>query len=190
METEEFKRLMENKTYIVAGTEMHQHMHLMADRARQITMQINNEYFSAEKIRELFSELIGKKVDDNFVLFPPFNTDYGQNISVGKDVFINSNCHFQDQGGIFIGDNVLIGPKVVIATLNHDFAPNHRKSMNPAPVKIGNNVWISGNVTILPNVTIGENSIIGAGSVVTKDIPSNVVAVGVPAKVIKSIFTN
>lgn len=103
-------------------------------------------------------------------------------------MFINSGCKFQDQGGIYIGDGALIGHNVVIATLNHDFAPEKRRGMYPKPVNVGKNVWIGSNSTICPGVTIGDNAVIGAGSVVTKDVPENMVAVGVPAKVIKSIF--
>lgn len=187
MDKFEFKKLMANQTYITAGTNIHLYMHSKAERARKITMKINNKYHSANKVRKLFFKLTGQKLDDTFTLFPPFTTDYGQNITIGKNVFINSGCSFQDQGGIIIGDNVLIGPQVVIATLNHDFTPNFRKNMNPSPVMIENNVWIGANVTICPGVTIGENSIIGAGAVVTQNIPKNCIAVGVPAKVIKCI---
>ncbi len=187
MDKYEFRKLMSNHTYIFAGSPLHLYMHKMAERARKITMKMNNKSHSANKVRKLFFKLTQEKTDNTFTLFPPFTTDYGQNIKIGKGVFINAGCTFQDQGGIFIGNNVLIGPQVVIATLNHDFNPNSRKSMNPLPVVIENNVWIDANVTICPGVTIGENSIIGAGAVVTKDISKNSVAVGVPAKIIKSI---
>lgn len=187
MNTAEFREQMKKQTYIVANSEIHLHMHEMAQRARKITVQMNNEYRTPDEIRELFSELIGQKVDEGFGLFPPFNADYGQNIKVGKNVFINSGCCFQDQGGIEIGDNALIGQQVVIATINHDFAPGKRGNMFPAPVKIGNRVWIGARATILSGVTVGDNSIIAAGAVVTKDVPANVVVAGVPAKIIKKL---
>lgn len=187
MNTEQFKKEMEKKTYIIANSEMHLHMHEMAQRARKITVEMNNEYKTPDQIRELFSVLIGQEVDKSFGLFPPFNADYGLNIKVGKNVFINSGCCFQDQGGIEIGDNVLIGQQVVIATINHDLNPSKRANMFPAPVKIGNGVWIGAHATILSGVTIGDNAIIAAGAVVTKDIPQNVVVGGVPAKIIKKI---
>ena len=187
MNTEQYKEEMKKQTYIVANSEMHLHMHEMAQRARKITVQMNNEYRTPEEIRKLFSELIGQRVDDGFGLFPPFNADYGQNIKVGKNVFINSGCCFQDQGGIEIGDGVLIGQQVVIATINHDFDPEKRENMFPAPVKIGNRVWISAHATILSGVTVGDNSIVAAGAVVTKDVPANVVVAGVPAKIIKKL---
>ena len=187
MKVEQFKEEMKKQTYIKANSEMHLHMHEMAQRAREITSKMNNKFCTADELRALFSELIGEKVDESFGLFPPFYSDYGQNITVGKNVFINSGCCFQDQGGITIGDNALIGQQVVIATLNHDLIPEKRGSMSPSPVKIGNNVWIGAHATILPGVTIGNGAVVAAGAVVTKDVPENTVVGGVPAKVIKTV---
>ncbi len=189
MDTAEFKEAMKKQTYIVANSEMHLHMHEMAQRARKITAEMNNGYKTPDEIRDLFSELIGQSVDKGFGLFPPFSADYGQNIKVGKNVFINSGCCFQDQGGIEIGNDVLIGQQVVIATINHDFNPEKRSNMLPAPVKIGSRVWIGAHATILAGVTVGDNSIVAAGAVVTKDVPANTVVGGVPAKIIKQIQT-
>lgn len=187
MNTAEFKECMKKQTHIVANSEMHTHMHEMAERARKITTRMNSEYKAPDEIRKLFSELIGEEVDEGFGLFPPFYADYGQNIRVGKKVFINSGCCFQDQGGIEIGDNVLIGQQVVLATLNHDLTPEARANMTPAPIKIGNDVWIGAHATILSGVTIGNGAVIAAGAVVTKDVPANVVVAGVPAKFLKKI---
>lgn len=187
MDTEQFKAQMKNRAYIEAGSEAHLHMHGAAERSHKITAEINNCFHAVEELRELFSELIGKPVDGKFGLFPPFYADYGQNITVGKNVFINSGCCFQDQGGIEIGDNVLIGQQVVIATLNHDLSPAKRGNMLPAPVKIGNGVWIGAHATILSGVTVGDGAVIAAGAVVNKDVPANTVVGGVPAKVIKNI---
>lgn len=178
---------LNNGEVVVGGSELHRLMSEMSEEARKITMRINKEYQTPEKINKLFSELIGYQVDHSFRLFQPFNTDYGKNLNIGKNVFINAGCHFQDQGGITIGDNCLIGHNVVLATLNHGFAPKDRQSLYPAPITLGKNVWIGSNVTILPGVTIGENAIIGAGSVVTKDVASDTVVGGVPAKFIKVI---
>ena len=108
-------------------------------------------------------------------------------VITGKRVFINAGCQFQDQGGIEIGDDVLIGPQTIIATLNHDPVPEKRGGMIPKPVKIGDKVWLGARVTICPGVTIGEGAIVGAGAVVTKDVPPRTVVAGVPAKVIKTI---
>ena len=178
---------MKKGTYIEAGSEAHLHMHAMSQRALAITAEINGRYHEPKELQKLFFGLIGKEIDETFRLFPPFSTDYGQNITLGKRVFINSGCCFRDQGGIEIGDDVLIGQQVVIATLNHDMAPNKRGNMSPAPVKIGNKVWIGAHVTILPGVTIGDGAVIGAGAVVTKDVPEKAVVAGVPAKIIKTI---
>ena len=184
MNAEQFKAEMEKQAYIAANSEMHLHMHEMAQRARKITAEMNNTYRTPEELRELFSSLTGQKVDESFGLFPPFYTDYGQNIKVGKNVFINSGCCFQDQGGIEIGDNALIGQQVVLATLNHDLMPQQRANMLPAPIKIGKDVWIGAHATILSGVTIGNGAVIAAGAVVTKNVPAFAVVGGVPAKTI------
>ena len=187
MNTEQFRDEMKNQTSIVAGSEAHLHMHEAADNARKIMAKINNSYHTMPELRRLFAELTGQEIDESFGLFPPFYTDYGKNIKLGKGVFINEGCCFQDQGGIEIGDSALIGQQVVIATLNHDLNPEKRKNMLPAPVKIGNNVWIGAHATILAGVTIGDNAVVAAGAVVTKDVPANSVVGGVPAKIIKTI---
>lgn len=187
MDRQEFCNAMKSKTYIVAGSQAHMHMHEMSQRALRYTALINGSYHTPDELRRIFFELIDSEYDDTFGLFPPFSIDYGLNISIGKRVFINSGCCFQDQGGIEIGDDVLIGQQVVIATLNHDPDPLKRGNMSSAAVRIGNKVWIGAHVTILPGVTIGDGAIIGAGAVVTKDIPAYAVAAGVPAKVLKHI---
>jgi len=172
---------------VIGGSELHKFEYQLSYNAMKITAELNNLYHEPDEMRKIFSKLIGKEVDSSFELFPPFYTDCGLNITVGKNVFINSGCHFQDQGGITISDGVLIGHNVVIATLNHDLDPEKRGNTYPSPVNIGKNVWIGSNSTILPGVTIGDGAVIGAGSVVTKDIPPMTVAVGNPAKIIKTI---
>lgn len=157
------------------------------DEARKITASLNNRYHSQEEIREILSELFGYKVPETLRVFPPFNTDFGKNILVKDNVFINAGCQFQDQGGIILEEGVLIGHNVVLATLNHDLNPERRQICIPSPIRIDKNVWIGSNSTILPGVTIGENSVVAAGAVVTRDIPANVIAGGVPAKIIKSL---
>lgn len=158
-----------------------------SQEAQKITCEINYVYHDFDEIRELFSKLIGMQVSDDFRLFPPFTTDFGKNIHLGKNVFINSGCRFQDQGGIYIGDNVLIGHNVVLATLNHEENPQKRGNLIPAPIKIGNDVWIGSNVTVLQGVKIGDGAIIAAGAVVTKDVAKNTIVGGVPAKYIRDI---
>lgn len=155
--------------------------------AIQIGMEINNRYHTPEELRELMGRLTGKKIDDTFRLFPPFYTDFGKNISIGKDVFINSGCHFQDQGGITIGDGSLIGHNVVLATINHDLDPRNNRKNYYAPINIGNHVWIGSNATILPGVNIGDWAVVAAGAVVAKDVSAYAVVGGIPAKVLKTI---
>lgn len=160
----------------------------LSQRALRITMELNNAYHTPDEVRSLMEQLIGQELDESFGMFPPFYTDCGRNIHIGKGVFINAGCKFQDQGGIYIGDGALIGHNAMLATLNHGMLPEERQYLIPKPIHIGKNVWIGSNSTILPGVTIGDNAVIGAGSVVTKDIPENMLAVGSPAKVIRSIF--
>lgn len=155
--------------------------------AVRIGMELNMQYHTPEEIREIMGRLIGKKVDDSFRMFPPFYTDFGKNITIGKDVFINSGCHFQDQGGIQIGDGALIGHNVVLATINHDLNPEENRKNHYAPITIGAHVWIGSNATILPGVTLGDWAVVAAGAVVTQDVPPRTVVGGVPAKVLRVI---
>lgn len=155
--------------------------------AVRIGMELNMQYHTPEEIREIMGRLIGKKVDDSFRMFPPFYTDFGKNITIGKDVFINSGCHFQDQGGIQIGDGALIGHNVVLATINHDLNPEENRKNHYAPITIGAHVWIGSNATILPGVTLGDWAVVAAGAVVTQDVLPRTVVGGVPAKVLKVI---
>ncbi len=158
-----------------------------SQEAQKITCLMNCEYHNLDEIRQLFSKLIGREVSEDFRLFPPFTTDFGKNIHVGDNVFINSGYRFQDQGGIYIGDNVLIGHNVVLTTLNHNENPQKRANLIPSPIKIGNDVWIGSNVTIIPGVTIGDGAIIAAGAVVTKDVEKSTVVGGVPAKFFRNV---
>lgn len=173
---------------IDCGTEIHGLMVKLSQDAMKITCELNGSYHSPDEIINLFSKLTGKPVHNTFRMFPPFYTDCGKNTTVGKNVFINSGCRFQDQGGITIGDGALIGHNVVLCTLNHDFDPKKRGTTIPSPIIIGKNVWIGANVTIVPGVTVGDNAIIAAGAVVTKDVEKDTIVGGVPAKTIKSIY--
>ena len=172
---------------VVAGSETHHYMTKLSNEAMKIMALLNNSYHTPEKIRELFSALIGREVDEGFGMFPPFYTDCGRNIHVGRNVFINSGCHFQDQGGIYIDDGALIGHNVVLATLNHGQLPENRHDLLPSPIYIGKNVWIGASAVVLPGVRIGDGAIVAAGAVVTKDVPPNTVVGGVPARQLKSV---
>jgi len=158
-------------------------------RAMAITPIINRLTFDdADKIRTLFSDLTGRKVDDHFRLIPPFYTANGLEIHVGHRVFINQNCTFYDLAEIRIGDDVMIGPNVSIITASHPVAPSERRAdVVGRPIVIEKNVWVAANVTIIGGVTVGENSVIAAGSVVTKDVPPNTLVGGNPARIIRPI---
>ena len=154
------------------------------------TLKLNaklNTSEDVELIRKNLSEIIGTEIDTTTIVFVPFYTNFGQFITMGKNVFINHACSFLDMGGITIEDNVLIGPKVNLITENHPLNPNDRKSLICKPIVIKRNTWIGAAATILPGVTIGENSVVAAGAVVTADVPPNTIVGGVPAKFIKNI---
>lgn len=157
-------------------------------RAMALTAELNRLTFNdVEKIRALFSELIGKKVDDSFLLVPPFYTTGGVDISVGRNVFVNQNCTFYDLGGLDIADDVMIGPNVSLITSGHPLEPAQRRACVVArPIVLERNVWIAAGATIIGGVTVGENSVVAAGSVVTKDVPPNTLVGGNPARVIRS----
>lgn len=187
MDLEGFLDYLNSGNTVHGGSEAHLFMHGVSQETLKITAELNGSYHEPAELRALFSKLIGKPVDPSFGLFPPFYTDCGKNITIGKNVFINMGCKFQDQGGIYIGDGVLIGHNVVLATLNHAKSPADRSSMIPAPIHIGDRVWIGSNATILPGVTIGDGAIVAAGAVVSHDVPENTIVAGVPAAIIREI---
>ena len=188
MTNKEFIEAMNSGDQIKCGGEIHLKMHELSQDALRITAKINSSYHTPQELRGLMEKLIEQELDERFGLFPPFYTDCGKNIHIGRGVFINAGCKLQDQGGIYIGDGALIGHNATLATLNHGMLPEERGDLIPKPIHIGKNVLIGSDCTILPGVTIGDNAVIGAGSVVTKDVPENMVAVGSPAKVIRSIY--
>lgn len=167
---------------IAGGSPHHAAMHATSQESLRITAELNGSYHSPDEVRALMSELTGQKVPESLTLFPPFTADFGKNIRIGEDVFINSGCRFQDQGGIDIGDGCLIGHNAVITTLNHDMLPSRRADLHPARVVVGRGVWFGANVTVLPGITIGDGAVVGAGAVVTKDVPAGAIVVGVPAQ--------
>jgi acetyltransferase-like isoleucine patch superfamily enzyme len=164
---------------------------MLADvkRAMAITASLNRLTFNdADEVRTLFSELIGRQVDDSFLLIPPFYTTGGAEIRVGRNVFINQNCTFYDLGGLDIADDVLIGPNVSLITSGHPLEPSRRRAFTTArPIVIERNVWIAAGATVIGGVTVGENAVVAAGSVVTRDVPQNTLVGGNPARVIRSI---
>ena len=158
-------------------------------RAMALTARLNLLTFNdADEVRALFSELIGQKVDESFLLIPPFYTAGGAEIRVGRNVFVNQNCTFYDLGGLEIGDDVLIGPNVSLITTGHSLEPARRRAVTIGkPIVIGRNVWIATGAIVIGGVTVGENAVIAAGAVVTKDVPANTLVAGNPARVVRLI---
>lgn len=157
--------------------------------AKDLCFELNQiKPSNLEKRNSIINKLLGYQ-PDNLELLSPFTCDYGSNIVLGKNVFINSNCYFMDGAKITVGDNVFIGPSCGFYTANHplDYQTRNQGIEQALPILIGNNVWLGGNVIVLPGVEIGDGCVIGAGSVVTKDIEANSIATGVPCKVIKKI---
>ena len=182
-----FLERMNSGEECVAGSDVHRLMTAASERAMRITSRMNAQFDSLSDTREQLERLFNRPLPEGVGLFPPFTTDCGLNTHLGEGVFINAGCRFQDQGGIYIGDRALIGHNAVIATLNHNMDPAKRANLLPAPVRIGNDVWLGSNVTVLPGVTIGDGAVVAAGAVVTKDVEPNTVVGGVPAKVIKKL---
>lgn len=153
---------------------------------KKLLVQMNDSSNPAE-IRNLLSRITDSEIDESTTIFTPLYINYGKHTRIGKNVFINFDCIFLDLGGITIEDNVLIAPKVSLLSEGHPVSSQNRQSLVPGHIHIKKNAWIGANATILPGVTIGENAIIAAGAVVSKDVPDNTIAGGIPAKIIKSI---
>lgn len=183
MSKSELQKMLDGELYVASDPELTE----MRYRARRILARYNVIPYEhveerAATIKELFGKT-GKQID----IQGPFYCDYGSNIYVGENLFMNFNCIILDCAKITIGDNVMMGPNVQIYAAYHPLLASERIKGPElaAPITIGNNVWIGGGAIICQGVTIGDNTTIGAGSVVTKSIPSNVFAGGVPCKVIK-----
>ena len=158
----------------------------VVSRTIQLCVEMNAIATDVNQVREKLSEIIGARIEDSTIVFPPFYTNFGRSIRIGKNVFINHACSFLDIGGITIEDDVQIGPRVNLTSENHPLNPDDRKTLIPNPIVIKRNAWIGAGATILPGVTVGENSIVAAGAVVSRDVPPNTVVAGIPAKVIKT----
>lgn len=172
---------------VPAGSTLHAVMHRASQESMRITGELNSGYHAPERVRELLAELTGRPIADSVTLFPPFTADLGRNLRIGERVFLNSGCRFQDQGGITLGDDCLIGHNTVMATLNHDLDPERRGDLLPAPIVLGRNVWVGANVTILAGVSVGDDAVLAAGAIVTKDVPARSVVVGSPARVVRTV---
>ncbi|GAA1524582.1 sugar O-acetyltransferase [Kribbella lupini] len=158
-------------------------------RAIGVTERLNKlPYDDQAAILATWSELTGQPVDETFHLIPPVYSDHGVNVRIGRNVFVNQGCRFNDIGGIEIGDRVMIGPDVSLISSGHPVAPaERRKGITAAPIRIGHDVWIGASAMVLQGVTVGEDSVIGAGAVVTRDVPPRMLVVGSPARVVRTL---
>ena len=156
-------------------------------RTIRLCVQMNAAATDVDQVRQQLSEIIGTPIDSSTTVFPPFYTNFGRFISLGRNIFINHACSFLDIGGITIEDDVQIGPRVNLTSENHPLDPTDRKTVIPKAVVIKRNAWIGAGATILPGVTVGENAIVAAGAVVSRDVPANTVVAGIPAKVVKAL---
>lgn len=182
----------EQKARILAGkmyNDLTQELVDARKRAVNLTDAYNASYGELPKVREAILRKLVKHAEDGAFFEPGFRCEFGFNITLGKNFYANFGCVMLDPGEIIIGDNVLFGPRVSIYTSRHAFNAQERAAgaCYAKPVKIGNNVWVGGGVHMDHGITIGDNTVIGAGSVITRDIPSNVVAAGVPCRVIREI---
>lgn len=157
-----------------------------ASRTTRILAELNTAA-DIERLRELWGVISGSPLHSSSAIQIPFYINIGQFTSIGKNVYINHACSFLDMGTITIEDDVLIGPKVNLITEGHPLNPAERSALTVKPIVIKRNAWIGAAATILPGVTIGENAVVAAGAVVTKDVASNTIVGGIPAKVIKNL---
>lgn len=155
----------------------------------EILYDYNHTRPSESQKREQILKNLLAEIGENCYIEPPLHANWGKYTHFGNNVYANFNLTLVDDTDIFVGDNVMFGPNVIIATAGHPVDPPLREKVAPfnIPVRIGKNVWIGAGAIVLPGVTIGDHSVIGAGSVVTKDIPPNVVAVGNPCRVLREI---
>ena len=179
------ERMLSGDLYIADDPELAKDFH----KAKRLLREYNQttEYQEADRqaiLKDLFKQS-GKKIH----IEPPFHTDYGCNTVIGENFYSNYDCIILDIANVKIGDNVMFGPRVGLYTAGHpiDAVIRNEHYEYGKPITIGDNVWVGGNVVFNPGVTVGDNVVIGSGSIVTKDIPSSVIAVGNPCKVLREI---
>lgn len=183
--TDIFKRLRNGETIFPNDPESYK-MREASYKTKELLLEMNSAT-DPKEIRELLSHITDSDINESVAIFTPLYINYGKHTKIGKNVFINFDCTFLDLGGITIEDNVLIAPKVNLLSEGHPLEPKNRQALMVGHIHIKKNAWIGANATILPGVTIGENAIVAAGAVVSKDVPDNTIAGGIPAKIIKSI---
>jgi len=185
MEKTEKEKMLAGDLYHAADTE------LLTERrhAQQILVRYNAAPDDGQMLRtDLLRDFLGA-VGEGTVVLPTFTCDYGYNISLGRNVFINYHCIFLDCAPIAIGDDVQIGPAVQLYTAQHPLDTKVRRSglESALPIRIGNDVWIGGGAVVLPGVTIGARSVVGAGSVVVHNVPPDCLVVGNPARMVRTL---
>ncbi|MFD2202284.1 sugar O-acetyltransferase [Shivajiella indica] len=191
MQLSEKQKMLAGEPYNSRDPELLERYHV----ARKLLLEFNHmDSRNLERKSAILGSLLGE-VGEGVWIEAPFYCDYGENIRIGKNSFLNFNCLLLDDNLISIGKNALIGPNVQIYTAGHPLSAKDRIIADPEeryltlskPVSIGDNVWIGGNTLIMPGVNIGSNVTIGAGSIVTKDIPDNSLAIGNPCRVVREI---
>ncbi|CAL9527397.1 sugar O-acetyltransferase [Streptomyces sp. enrichment culture] len=179
------ERMLAGDPYIADDPEIGRRL----ERAMRLAARYQATYLEErDQAKAVLAELLGS-VGEDVEIRPPLHVDYGSNIAVGARTFVNYHLTALDVAAITIGEDCQIGPNVQLLTPTHPVEPQPRRDKLEAarPITIGDNVWIGGGAIVCPGVTIGDNSVIGAGAVVTKDIPANVVAVGNPARPVRSL---
>lgn len=178
-------RMLSGDLYIADDPELAKDFHKAKRLLREYNQTTEYQESDRKKILDDLFKQSGKKIH----IEPPFHTDYGCNTVIGENFYSNYDCIILDIANVKIGDNVMFGPRVGLYTAGHpiDAVIRNEYYEYGKPITIGNNVWVGGNVVVNPGVTIGDNVVIGSGAVVTKDIPSNVIAVGNPCKVLREI---
>lgn len=185
-DTDVFQRLLSGEPLRPDDPGLAQFQEVVA-RTIRLCVEMNATATDVNLVRARLSDIIGTPIDESTTIFPPFHTNFGRFIRLGKRVFINHACSFLDIGGITIEDDVKLGPKVNLVTENHPLDPSARKTLLINPIIIKQNAWIGAGATILPGVTVGENSVVAAGAVVSRDVLPNTVVAGIPAKVVKTL---
>lgn len=181
-----FEEMRAGKAYDIRDEAYQEQVHGEIDRNSYLCQQINQtDTRDKETLRKLESELFYGNLPAGTFLTPPFQIDCANRVFLGKNVFANHNLTVMSLGTVTIEDGVMLGPEVGLFTVNHE--PKNIRVLRTKEIHIKKNAWIGARVSILPGVTIGENAIVGTGSVVTQDVPDNSVAVGVPAKIIKTL---
>ncbi|MEV5168364.1 sugar O-acetyltransferase [Streptomyces werraensis] len=179
------ERMLAGDPYIADDPEIGRRL----ERAMRLAARYQATYLEErDQAKAVLAELLGS-VGEDVEIRPPLHVDYGSNITVGARTFVNYHLTALDVAAITIGEDCQVGPNVQLLTPTHPVEPQPRRDKLEAarPITIGDNVWIGGGAIVCPGVTIGDNSVIGAGAVVTKDIPANVVAVGNPARPVRSL---